>query len=94
MSEINFGELNGYNTVMEYSMKLLEIIKSLDSKEPDFESMKKLADPQYEYASAKLICMIQSINFFLPSGDGLPPNNQMHVDTVNLIQKNHQYLFV
>ena len=64
MSEINFGELNGYNTVMEYSMKLLEIIKSLDSKEPDFESMKKLADPQYEYASAKLICMIQSINFF------------------------------
>ena len=44
MSEINFGELNGYNTVMEYSMKLLEIIKSLDSKEPDFESMKKLGN--------------------------------------------------
>lgn len=64
MEKNDFGELNGYNTVMEYSFQMLEVIKNLNSKEVDYESMKKLADPKYEYAVAKLICMVQTINFF------------------------------
>ena len=64
MDEIKFGELNGYNSVIEYSLKILDIIKDLNSKNMPLQQMQELSGPEHEYVLAKLICMIQSLNFF------------------------------
>lgn len=59
-----FDELEGYNSVLNYTNMILEAIKSLGEKKIDYENFKKLGNSKYEYANARLSSMLQSIMFF------------------------------
>lgn len=64
MNEVNFGELSGYNGVMEYCTKMLEIIKHLRPDNINFQEMQEIAGYRYEYASARVHCAIQTLKYF------------------------------
>lgn len=64
MNQFNFGELNGYNEALKYSFEILDFIKEMREKKYDLNKIKHLADPKYEFASAKMHCALQTLEFF------------------------------
>lgn len=50
-----FGELEGYNSIIEYNNIILDFIKNLGNKKVEKSNFNSIADSKYEYTNAKII---------------------------------------